>query len=216
MSIENLNIWQQVDTPPQKALKKITAGRLKGFTDINPMWRYKKLTEMYGPCGIGWYVDSVNYWCENGANNEIVAFCSLNLFVKSKDGNGWSQAIYGIGGSKLVAKETNGLYTNDECFKMAYTDAISVACKQLGFAANIYWEGDNNSKYQPAYRGNDDDPLGSNPVCAYCAKPLTEEEYNGKTYSAKQIAAMSYKELGVCLHIACKDKYKQAMEGARK
>ena len=45
-----------------------------------------------------------------------------------------------------MAKERSGLYTSDECFKMALTDAISVACKALGFAADIYWEAD-ASKY---------------------------------------------------------------------
>ncbi len=58
----------------------------------------------------------------------------------------WSAAIPGTGGSSFVAKERSGLYTSDECFKMALTDAISVACKALGFAADIYWEAD-ASKY---------------------------------------------------------------------
>ena len=30
---------------------------------------------------------------------------------------------------------------------MAYTDAISVACKALGFGANIYWKKKNETKY---------------------------------------------------------------------
>ena len=46
----------------------------------------------------------------------------------------------------FIAKEKNGLYTSDECFKMSLTDAISVACKSLGFAADIYWNND-RSKY---------------------------------------------------------------------
>ena len=35
---------------------------------------------------------------------------------------------------------------NDEAFKMAETDALSVACKKLGIGADIYWAGD-NTKY---------------------------------------------------------------------
>jgi hypothetical protein len=39
-----------------------------------------------------------------------------------------------------------GAYANDEAYKMATTDAISVACKQLGMGADIYWSAD-NTKY---------------------------------------------------------------------
>ena len=46
----------------------------------------------------------------------------------------------------FVAKEKSGLYTSDECYKMALTDAISVACKALGMGADIYWQSD-RTKY---------------------------------------------------------------------
>ena len=46
----------------------------------------------------------------------------------------------------MVASESKGLYVNDECYKMALTDAISVACKGLGIGADIYWQKD-NTKY---------------------------------------------------------------------
>ena len=55
-----------------------------------------------------------------------------------KNGEEWSKPILGTGGSTYVAKEKNGLYTSDEAIKMATTDALGVACKNLGFAADIY------------------------------------------------------------------------------
>ena len=48
---------------------------------------------------------------------------------------------------RIATNKKNGLYTSDEVVKMAYTDAISVACKQLGFGADIYWN-KTDSKYQ--------------------------------------------------------------------
>ena len=51
---ENMKIFNSVKKVPQEAKKLITGGRLKGMTDIKPMWRIEKLTEMFGPCGIGW------------------------------------------------------------------------------------------------------------------------------------------------------------------
>lgn len=142
--MENMKIYEAVRTAPDSALREIQAGRLKGKTDINPMWRIKKLTEVFGPCGIGWKYDILKKWLEPGANGEIAAFVDINLFVKV-DGE-WSEPIPGNGGAMYVVKERNGLYTDDEAYKKALTDAISVSCKALGFAADVYWEQD-STKY---------------------------------------------------------------------
>ncbi len=57
-------------------------------------------------------------------------------------GETWSEGIVGIGGNVFVQQTKDGLSMNDDCFKMAYTDALGVACKQLGFGADVYWEED--------------------------------------------------------------------------
>ena len=47
----------------------------------------------------------------------------------------------------MVANEVRGLHNNDECYKMAVTDALGTAMKLLGVGADIYaglWDG---SKY---------------------------------------------------------------------
>lgn len=142
--MDNLKIYNQVREVPKNAQKQITAGRLKGMTDINPQWRIQTLTETFGPCGIGWYIEETKREFVNGANDEICCFVDIKLYVKHE--NEWSKPIYGTGGSTFVAKESKGLYTSDEAVKMAYTDAISVACKQLGFGANVYWN-KSDSKY---------------------------------------------------------------------
>lgn len=142
--MNNLDLYNKVRVVPPEAQKPITGGRLKNMTDINPMWRIKTLTEAFGVCGIGWYYDIVSERLEDGANDEKVAFVKINLFVKV-DGE-WSKPIVGTGGSSFVAKEQKGLYVNDECFKMALTDAISISCKALGIGADIYWNKD-RTKY---------------------------------------------------------------------
>lgn len=146
--ILNMRIYNQVRVVPQEAKREIAAGRLKGKTDINPMWRIKALTEQFGVCGIGWKYVITDKRLEAGADGEISAFVDIDLFIKI--GGEWSEAIPGTGGSAFVAKERNGLYTSDECFKMALTDAISVACKALGFGADVYWQAD-ATKYTMRY-----------------------------------------------------------------
>ena len=128
---------------PETAKKAITAGRLKGKTDINPMWRIKRLTEQFGPCGIGWYYKPVRKWMETHGD-EIAAFVDIELYVKI--GGEWSMPIAGTGGSMFAARQKDGVYVSDECYKMATTDAISVACKQLGVGADVYWDAD-RTKY---------------------------------------------------------------------
>lgn len=141
--MSNLDLWEKVRACPKEAQKEIKGGRLSGMTDINPVWRMKTLTEQYGPCGIGWYYEITDRWTENGDNGQIAVFVQINLYVKDKE---WSKPIVGVGGSMFVAKEKSGPYTSDEAYKMALTDAISVSCKALGIAADIYWSKD-NTKY---------------------------------------------------------------------
>ena len=43
---DNLSIYERVRSVPAEAKKAIEAGRLKGKSDINPMWRIKALTEV--------------------------------------------------------------------------------------------------------------------------------------------------------------------------
>jgi len=142
--MENLTIYNKVRKVPDEAKKIIGGGRLKGFTDINPMWRIKTLTEQFGVCGFGWYYDIVSQELKPGASGEIAAFVTINLFVKID--NEWSKPIQGLGGSMFVSNEKNGAYTSDECFKMALTDALSTSCKSLGIAADVYFEKD-RTKY---------------------------------------------------------------------
>lgn len=143
--VDYLKIYDAVRSVPEDAQKIIRGGRLNGMTNINPMWRIKKLTEQFGACGFGWYYDIKKMWLENSmTSDEIVANVEIDLYVKI--GDEWSKPIRGVGGSMFLAQEKNGLHTDDEAYKKALTDAISVACKALGMGADIYWDSD-STKY---------------------------------------------------------------------
>ena len=152
---DNLSIYERVRSVPTEAKKAIEAGSLKGKSDINPMWRIKKLTEVFGPVGFGWYTEVVKSWTEVDENSDVAVFVDINLYVQ-KDGQ-WSKPIYGNGGNKLIShdrKYENGTqvlvpYLDDDAYKKAYTDAISVAAKALGVGADVYFEKD-VTKYDTA------------------------------------------------------------------
>lgn len=137
----NLDYYNKLKAVPQQALRQIQSGRLRGKHDINPMWRIKAMTEQFGVCGIGWKYVITKQWTET-FGNEVKAYCNIDLFIKV---NGeWSDAIQGTGGSSEVSMESKGAYVSDECYKMALTDALSVAMKALGVAADVYFEAGKN------------------------------------------------------------------------
>ncbi len=143
----NLDLYERVREVPESAKKKILGGRLKGMTDINPMWRIKTLTEVFGVCGDGWKYEILKSNIID-AGEEKAAFVEINLFYKKADG-AWSDPIPGTGGSMFITKERGGIHVDDECFKKSLTDAISVACKALGIGADVYWNSDRTKYTQP-------------------------------------------------------------------
>lgn len=150
----NLRYFSRVAEVPENAKKPIKGGRLEGFTDINPMWRIQMLTEMFGAAGEGWTTQNVRYSTyENAQLKTVAVLCELELVFRLEDGT-WSKPVYGVGGNTLVASERGGVRMDDDAWKKAYTDALSIACKALGFGANVYWQ-EGGSKYtdgEPSYR----------------------------------------------------------------
>lgn len=143
--MSNRRYWDKLAVPPKTALKPIVAGRLKGKSDINPQWRIQAMTETFGPVGIGWTYSIDKLWTEPGSDGQVCAFAIVT--VRVKDGEVWSEPVQGVGGAMLVEKERSGLYTSDEAFKMATTDALSVALKAFGVAAEVYLGNLDGSKY---------------------------------------------------------------------
>ena len=143
---DNLRYYEAARQVPKEAQKQFNNGRFSG-TDINPMWRIKKLTELFGPAGIGWYTEIVSERSERLSDDTIITVVDLNLFIKV-DGE-WSKPIYGTGGNALVTKTKSGVMTSDEGYKMAYTDALSVACKALGIGADVYFDKDTTKYTKP-------------------------------------------------------------------
>ena len=142
--MDNLQIYNQSREVPKEAQKSFSNGSFSG-TDINPMWRIKKLTELFGPVGFGWYTEITEKW-EETVKGEILTNVQINLYVKI-DGE-WSKPIVGIGGNKALQQFRDKEKISDEAYKMAYTDAISVAAKALGIGADIYFQND-PTKYSP-------------------------------------------------------------------
>ncbi len=143
---DNLHIYKQVSSVPEDAQKPFESSWGKKLTEINGMWRIQKLTELFGPCGEGWFTEVTRQERVDFPNGEVCVFTDINLYLKDTKTGRWSKPIRGTGGNRLVLKNADGLFIDDEAYKKAYTDALGIACKALGFGADIYW-GRNDSKY---------------------------------------------------------------------
>lgn len=182
--MKSVDLYEKLRKVPEEAKKTIEAGRLKGFTDINPMWRIKALTEVFGPCGIGWWYHITDKRIE-AFGSEVRAFVDIELFYVWEGVT--SQPVMGTGGASFVTVEKNGPYVSDECFKMALTDAISVAAKALGVGADVYYNKDRDK-----YTSVPEEPTEviknittkELKTCSFCMKDITkaEAEYSWKKF----------------------------------
>lgn len=201
--MDNLYYYNLGREVPVTAKKPIQGGRMNGKTDINPMWRIKKLTEMFGPCGVGWYYKSVREWTEP-YEKSVAAFVKIELYIKVD--NEWSMPIQGTGGSMFVEIQKSGAYVSDECFKMATTDAISVACKQLGIGADVYWDKD-ESKYTGhdfgSQKPNQPEDEERNALMEELSRELVRTGYGWsavkKTYKVDDVNALTKLQVKDCI-----------------
>jgi len=185
---DNLAIWNSMSQPPSHALKTIQGGRLKGKTDINPQWRYQIMTETFGICGIGWKYEVVRVWNETISSGEMFAFAEIKLYVRH-DGQ-WGDAIPGYGGSMLLEKEREGLHASDEGYKMAITDALSVAMKMLGVAADIYaglFDGSKYSNEKPNVKQEPKEDKQSDHWCKIHNLAFDEQKKGNETWYSHKI-----------------------------
>lgn len=208
--MDNMTIYNAVRSVPDNAKKAINGGRLNGKTNINPMWRIKAMTEQFGPCGIGWKYVIREKRLETGSNGEVAAFVDIDLYYKA-DGE-WSDAVPGTGGATFIAKENKGLYTSDECFKMALTDAISVACKAIGMGADVYWDSDRDkydtAQYEPPARPEAAATKPEETVsCMECGRVIKDAKNgSGEIWRAPDIANYTLRIFHRPLCINCMNK----------
>ena len=216
MMKDNLEILELGWDVPQDAKKPISGGRLNGKTDISPMWRIKRLTEMFGPCGIGWWYVIKDQRLLEGADKEVKAFVDIDLYYRW--GEQVSQPIPGVGGNTFVEK--GGKYTSDECFKMALTDAISVAAKAIGVGGSVYYGGEqtkysndsgpsqslrDSSPRRGASQAPAPEPTQAKPfTCDCCGRPLAPyKDREGRNVSLRAHAERSMQKFGKVLCLDC-------------
>lgn len=144
--MENTDLWDKLGKTDPAHTKGFTRGGGFKGTAIKPMFSYRRMTEEFGPCGIGWGVGEPSFQVVP-AGEEILVFCTVSVWHGKPD-----QLVYGVGGDKAVVKQSSGLRSDDEAFKKAFTDAVTNGLKLIGVGADVHMGMFDDSKYVNSMR----------------------------------------------------------------
>ena len=134
-------LWDRLGkTDPKHTSRFQRAGGFKG-TAIRPIYSIRRMTEEFGPCGIGWGVNEPQFQVVQG-QDEALVFCTVSIWHGDR-----ANVVFGVGGDKAVVKFSSGIRTDDEAFKKAFTDAMTNAMKLIGVGADVHMGLFDDSKY---------------------------------------------------------------------
>lgn len=143
--MSNLELWNKLGkTDPSQTKAFTRGGGFKG-TAVKPIYTEQKMTEEFGPCGVGWGINEPVYEVVPASEGQVAVYCTVSIWYRYKDKV--SAPVFGVGGDLVVVKQKDYLRTDDEAFKKAFTDAIGNAMKHLGMSADVHMGRFDDSKY---------------------------------------------------------------------
>lgn len=185
---ENLRHWSALSKTDPKHTKSFTrAGGFKG-TATKPIWTEYRLTEHFGPCGVGWGCDAPEFSLVP-AGEEILVFCTVRAWYMDDTGRA---ELYGVGGDKVLVKQQSGLRTDDEAYKKAFTDALGNAFKHVGSGADVHMGLFEDSKYLAEVRREFAEESTAPPAGERNAAPPSQTAPNGNASVASFWARGDY------------------------
>ncbi len=158
-------LWETLRVIDRKATKPFTrSGGFRG-TQIDPVWRIQRMTEVFGPVGEGWG------WEQTGDRiTDGMVFVGVRVwYLPAGEKPKWPEHDSGAplnarwtgpqwGGDVLMLTRGGKTQPNDEAFKMAMTDALGKALLSIGLAADVYMGLFDDSKYRDLSEREADKP----------------------------------------------------------
>ena len=171
---DKLRIWNALSkTDPKHTTRFQRAGGFKG-TAVKPIYQIEKMTEVFGPIGERWGTHHPHFETVRSDNGEVLVFCTVGVWVGD---NERIDSFHGVGGDKVVTLSRDGtLRTNDEAYKMAFTDAVGNALKYLGMSADIHMGLFDDSKYVRDLEREFADEPAPPPLAPVAAKRTDQRE----------------------------------------
>ena len=140
----NKALWQRAFTTDPKAVKAITGKQYSGNSP-KPYWIVERLTDEFGPCGIGWGFQIISERFERFSDTDSLHVASLRFWYMLDGKRG---ELEQIGQTKASYTTKAGAFMLDEdAPKKSVTDALVKCASYLGFAGDIFSGRWDDSKY---------------------------------------------------------------------
>lgn len=135
---DNLKLWDMVQVTPNEHAKKFDRGGFKGHS-VNPLYLAKRATEIFGPVGIGWGVESLETITDTMANGTVLVSEHVRLWYvweeKRAEISQWASEKQAY----ITSKGEGYLLVDDEARKKCRTNALSKCFSYLGFSADLWF-----------------------------------------------------------------------------
>ena len=140
-----MELWNQVcATDPEYTRHVSMRG---GFTQIDPMYQCQRMTEMFGPIGIGWGVNGSHYSVWDQVEPAILSFTG-ELWYRAPNGPMGDRILrlYGEAAGQfpisadvpLINQTRSGAKPNEDAWKKCFTSALSKGLSRLGFNSDVF------------------------------------------------------------------------------
>lgn len=141
---KNKDLWKRAFTTDPRHVKPITGKQYSGNSP-KPYWIIERLTDEFGPCGIGWGFSILNERFERFSQTDSLHVASVRFWyvLDGQRGEleqiGQTKASYTTGAGKFMVDE--------DAPKKSVTDALVKCASYLGFAGDIFSGRWDDSKY---------------------------------------------------------------------
>lgn len=143
MPADNLALWKSVEKTDPAYVKAITGKAYQGSSP-SPHWVKMKLTEAFGPAGIGWGVKVLSEDVRV-VGTDTMHYLRIQLWYVHDGKRGEIEAF---GGTPLGGVRKSGAaYADEDAPKKSMTDAFVKAASDIGFCADIFLGRWDDSKY---------------------------------------------------------------------
>lgn len=142
--MSNKALWERVCVTDPAAVKPITGKQYNGNSP-KPYWIVERLTDEFGPCGIGWGFQIINERFERFSDTDSLHVAVVRLWYVQDGKRG---ELEQIGQTKASYVTSKGSFALDEdAPKKSVTDALVKCASYLGFAGDIFSGRWDDSKY---------------------------------------------------------------------
>lgn len=142
--MNNTELWQRAFKTNPDAVKPIT-GKDYGGNSPKPYYIVQRLTEEFGPCGIGWGFSVVHERFERFSDTETLHVALIDFWYELEGKRGGFQQMGQTRASYVTSSQK--FKVDEDAPKKSVTDALVKCASYLGFAGDIFSGRWDDSKY---------------------------------------------------------------------